>query len=78
MKNPKGFAPIIVILLVVLFGAGTYAVVQREVLKSFFERGDKPTESKRTDLKDKFQDGDIPTGQDKTAGDKPATVNRIL
>ena len=66
-----GFVPIIGILIVVLLGAGTYAVVSRDVLKSYFEKGDKPTESNRTELKDKFEDGDIPTGENAAKGDKP-------
>ncbi|HEV7702205.1 MAG TPA: hypothetical protein VGO63_02050 [Candidatus Paceibacterota bacterium] len=43
MKNQKGFSPIIIIIIVVLLGAGAYAVVNRSVLKSFFEKGDIPT-----------------------------------
>lgn len=71
MKNQKGFSPIFIVLIVILVGAGTYAVVKREALKSYFEKGDKPAESQRTELKDKFQDGDIPAGRDSAKGDKP-------
>lgn len=52
MKNNKGFAPLLIILLVVLVGGGTYAVVNRSVLKSFFEKGDKPSEAQFADTID--------------------------
>lgn len=43
MKNQKGFSPIFVAIITILIGTGIYAVVNRSVLKSFFEKGDKPT-----------------------------------
>ena len=52
MKNQKGIAPIVIIVLVVLVGGGTYAVVQRSILKSYFEKGDKPTEEQFADTID--------------------------
>ena len=40
----QGFASILVILaVVVIIGGGSYLVVNREVLKDFFQKGDKPT-----------------------------------
>lgn len=45
MKYNKGFAPLLVILLIVAIGGATYAVVPRSVLKDFFQTGDKPTEA---------------------------------
>lgn len=53
MKNyQKGFSTVGVIIIVVVIGAGTYAVVQRNVLKSFFEKGDKPTSAQFADTID--------------------------
>jgi hypothetical protein len=44
MNNSKGFAPLFIILAVILVGGAGVAVVQRNTLKSFFEKGDKPTQ----------------------------------
>jgi hypothetical protein len=52
MKTTRGFAPIFIILAIVLIGGATYAVVNRAVLKSFFETGDKPTEAQFSDTID--------------------------
>jgi hypothetical protein len=52
MKNNKGFAPIVVIAIVVLVGGAVYALLPRNVLKSFFETGDKPTEQQFSDTID--------------------------
>ncbi len=71
MKNQKGFAPLIIILIVVLVGGGTFAVVNRNILKSYFEKGDKPIEVQQTGLKDTFQNGDIPTGEDSKSNERP-------
>lgn len=66
MKSQKGFAPIIIIIAVVLVGGATYALVPRTVLKSFFEKGDMPVESQKTrgELKEEFKNGDIPDQDD--------------
>jgi hypothetical protein len=52
MKNPRGFAPIFILLIVALLGAGTYAVVNRDVLKGYFETGDIPTQEDFSDTID--------------------------
>lgn len=52
MKNNKGFATIYILLIVLLAGGVVYAVVQRNVLKSFFETGDKPTADQFADTID--------------------------
>ncbi len=45
MNTTRGIAPIFVILIVAaVLGGGTLAIVQRDTLKSFFEKGDKPTQ----------------------------------
>ena len=62
MNTQKGIAPIVIISIIVLVSGGVFAVVQRNVLKSYFEKGDKPSETQaakpgeqdRTELKDKF------------------------
>jgi hypothetical protein len=50
--SSRGFAPLLVILVIVFVGGGTYAVVQRDVLKSYFESGDVPTEEQFKDTID--------------------------
>jgi hypothetical protein len=52
MENNKGFAPIIIILAIVVLGGVAYAVVPKTVLKNFFEKGDKPTEQQFSDTID--------------------------
>lgn len=52
MKYNKGIAPIIIILAIVVLGGTVFAVVQRAVLKSYFERGDKPTQAQFSDTID--------------------------
>lgn len=52
MKHNKGFAPILIILAIVLLGGVTYAIVPKSVLKEFFEKGDKPTEQQFSDTID--------------------------
>ena len=42
-RSHRGVAPLIIILGIVVIGALGYAVVNREVLKTYFEKGDKPT-----------------------------------
>lgn len=48
----RGIAPIIIILAIVVIGGGVFAVANRTVLKSFFEKGDKPTQEQFTDTID--------------------------
>lgn len=71
MNTQKGIAPIIIIVLVVLAGTGVFAVVERNTLKGYFEKGDKPTESTREKLPTEFQNGEIPSGQDKQSSSTP-------
>jgi hypothetical protein len=52
MKNNKGFATIHILLVVFFAGGVIYAVVQRNVLKSFFETGDTPTADQFADTID--------------------------
>jgi hypothetical protein len=52
MKNQKGFLPIFVAIIVILIGGGIYAIVNRSVLKSYFEKGDKPTAEQFSDTID--------------------------
>ncbi|MBP6945635.1 hypothetical protein KBB85_06515 [Patescibacteria group bacterium] len=70
MKNQNGFTPLIVILALVLVGGGTYAVVNRSVLKSFFQTGDKPTQEQTIDA-DTPKDGGAENEAGSTSGDKP-------
>ncbi len=66
MENNKGFAPILIILAIVVLGGATYAVVPKTVLKDFFEKGDKPVDLQKTreELKEEFKNGDIPNQDD--------------
>ena len=48
----RGIAPIIIILAIVVIGGGVYAVVNRAVLKEFFQTGDKPTQEQFSDTID--------------------------
>lgn len=66
MENNKGFAPILIILAIVVLGGATYAVVPKTVLKDFFEKGDKPADLQKTreELKEEFKNGDIPNQDD--------------
>ncbi len=41
----KGIAPLVIVLAIALIGGGTYAVVNRSVLKEYFQAGDKPTQA---------------------------------
>lgn len=52
MKYNRGIAPIIIILSVIVVGGIVFAVVQRNVLKSYFEKGDKPTQAQFSDVID--------------------------
>lgn len=52
MNRNKGFAAIWVVLAVVLVGGAVFAVVDRAVLKSYFEAGDKPTADQFSDTID--------------------------
>lgn len=61
----SGFAPIIIIIAVVLVSGATYALVPHSVLKSFFEKGDKPTQGQFSDTIDStFETGDVPQQND--------------
>lgn len=48
----RGFAPMLIILAIVLVGGAVYALVPRTVLWGFFERGDKPTAGQFSDVID--------------------------
>lgn len=52
MKHNKGIAPIVIIFAIVAIGGTVFAVVQREVLKGYFEKGDKPTQAQFSDTID--------------------------
>lgn len=52
MKYKSGLAPIVIILIIVAVGGATYALVQRSVLKEYFQTGDKPTEQQFADTID--------------------------
>lgn len=52
MTYNKGFAPVLVVLIIVAIGGATYALLPRNVLKSFFQAGDKPAESEFKDTID--------------------------
>ena len=52
MNNQRGFVAVYIILAILVAGGLGTAVVQREVLKSFFEKGDKPTEAQFSDTID--------------------------
>lgn len=52
MKHNKGIAPVVIILAIVVLSGTVFAVVQRAVLKSYFEKGDKPTEGQFSDTID--------------------------
>ena len=66
MKSYRGFAPLLVILVIVVVGGGaTYAVVNRAVLKSYFETGDKPTANQFADTVDSEVNLTISTSDNK-------------
>lgn len=52
MKHNKGIAPIVIIIAIFVIGGGAFAVVGRNVLKSYFEKGDKPTQAQFADTID--------------------------
>lgn len=52
MRHTRGFAPVFIILAIVVIGGALYAVVPRTVLKDFFQTGDKPTEAQFSDTID--------------------------
>ncbi len=64
MKNNKGFATLFIILAILVVGGGSYALVSRNVLKSFFETGDKPNQE------EKKSDTEV-EGESAFSGDKP-------
>lgn len=69
----KGIAPLIIVVIIAMLGGGTLAVINRSVLKTYFEKGDKPTGAQfGTVVDSKFENGDIPTGEDFAKGDKPS------
>lgn len=47
MKTNRGFASILIVLLVVVVGAGVYAVVDRSVLKGYFMTGEVPAQEQK-------------------------------
>ncbi len=48
MNAYRGYSVLLILAVIVVFGGGaTYAVVQRSVLKTYFETGDKPTEEQK-------------------------------
>ncbi len=73
MNKQRGISSLAVIIGIVLIGGAVYAVVNRSVLKSYFQTGDKPSQAMEQDrgaLEERFETGDIPTA-DKTVGDEP-------
>jgi hypothetical protein len=61
----RGIAPLIIILAIVVLGGGVFAVVNRNILKTYFETGDVPTQEQFSDTIDSsvhMQDDGIKTG----------------
>lgn len=52
MKTHKGFAPVVIILIIALVGGAVIAYVSRDTLKTFFETGDVPTQEQFGDTID--------------------------
>lgn len=52
MKYNKGIAPVIIVLTIIAITGTVFAVVQRNVLKGYFEKGDKPTQAQFADTID--------------------------
>jgi hypothetical protein len=60
----RGIAPLIIILAIVVLGGGVFAVVNRSILKTYFETGDVPTQEQFGDTIDSsvhMQDDGIKT-----------------
>lgn len=47
MKNQKGNALVVAVVAIALLGGAAYALVSRDVLKTFFATGDKPTQEEK-------------------------------
>jgi hypothetical protein len=84
----RGIAPLIIILAIVVLGGGVFAVVNRSILKTYFETGDVPTQEQFGDTIDSsvhMQDDGIKTdaknydpAKTYTAGDTVVKSDAIL
>src|SRR3989338_8970839 len=71
MKNNKGFVGLYIVIGILIAGVATYVLVQRSVLKSFFQTGDKPSQDEKKLAPTIDVGGDVKA---EVSGDKPTSA----
>ena len=71
VQTQRGVSSLVIIVGIALFGGATLAVVNRNVLKSFFQTGDKPVQEQIVEVNDESAPPEVSPAPQATVGDTP-------